>query len=268
MKIQSIALSPVRKAFKNITFGNQQQLSNFGELKDVFEKAPVENKEDDIEIQEPSIRYYYLGADNKAHETTAPFITKQTEYGDRLYIIRSGKPRAFSGFTVEKNDDTKTTTIYESGYPHVVEEYEDEKNQKVTVYDKNNHRIQSIEKGAFKITQYYSKDSFSTEIREKKDGKNVRTILSVADDGDDISSAEIITSDYDGGNVEDNVIYWNYLGEVSDKLKNMDENVVKEFNKNLRNMAITIQSMEYFNNFGRNNKFNFTLEELIHYTNK
>lgn len=255
MKIQSLSmLSPLK--MKNIQF-KQKESHKLSDL-----------KEDTFEKQLPTVKYYYLGADDKAHETTAPFVTKPTEYGDRLYIIRSGKPRAFSGFTVEKDDDRQKTVIFESGYPRTVEETEDERNSKITVYNPTTHKVQMIENGAFKIEQRYSNGVFSTEIRNKKDGKEIRTFLNMADDGDDISSAEVMISDFNGENKEDYVLLWNNLGEVPKKLENTDKETVKVFHENLKDMAIAINHPDYYKYFGRNNKFNFTLEELIHYTGK
>ena len=255
MRIQNLSiLSPLK--MNNIPF-KQKESHKLSDL-----------KEDTFEKQLPSVKYYYLGADDKAHETTAPFVTKPTEYGDRLYIIRSGKPRAFSGFTVEKDDDRQKTVIFESGYPRTVEETEDERNSKITVYNPVTHKIQMIEKGAFKIDQSYSNSTFTTEIRNKKDGKEIRTFLNMADDGNDISSAEVIISDFNGENKEDNVLLWNHLGEVPDKINNMDKETAETFYKNLKDMAITINHPDYFKYFGRNNKFNFTLEELIRYFGK
>ena len=134
MKIQNISIaSPVRNKFNfNINFGNQKRINNLANLNDVFEKSSLKN--------ESKIRYYYLGADDEAHETTAPFITKQTEFGDRLYIIRSGKPRAFSGFTVEKTDNGDITTIYNSGYPETKDIYEDCEIISTIHYDPDTHQ--------------------------------------------------------------------------------------------------------------------------------
>ena len=266
MKIQSLSFATqVRNNFKNIAFRNKPILKNLSDLKDVFEKMPVQTEEKSVPNEpKTEIRYYYLGKDENAHETTAPFVTKQTEFGDRLYIIRKGKPRAFFGFTVESNGEKEKTVIYKSGYPYITEENCGEDELKTTIYNPDNHKIQSIEKGKFKIEKDSSDDSFSIELRNIDDCGNIyNTILSISDNSDKLSYAEVSIYEPKSFSTKNASISWNYLDEIPKKLKDLDKNALKMFYENLRNLAITIQSNEYMNDFGCNNKFNHNLKEII-----
>ena len=274
MKIQSLSiLSPV-KTVSNIKFcGQRQRVTDLSELNDVFVKTSSEENFEEPNNIEPKLRYYYLGADDEAHETTAPFITRETEFGERLYIIRSGKPRAFSGFTVEKTEDRDITTIFDSGYPSRVFEERDCDLLSSTYYDPETHKVVEKQVGNLRLVKAEKEDGTFMELHIENDDEDTNIIFEATNDAGNKGCC-IVSKHKPGESLDkDNhslysVLEWSYPVNSHKYYGFIDKNEMLVTKNALSELKNALENPEFSEDFGGYPNVNYQLNSAIRFINR